>query len=1599
MKRLQVYSMLALLLGVCLTGGLTLKWLLESPEGIRWLLRTVSRHTRVTVTARTVTGGLGSSLRLEGFSARWPDGGLAVTDLRLRCQPLLIPFGSLSVQELSLQGVRLRDSSPPSSTEPEFVWPRISGVPTLFTAWIDHLSMKDISFQKGNQPPVAFPDISAALTWRDSRLGITNLSLATSRGRLAGTVTVGLGSPSLVSALNFEPLRPVAGCTRIELRTRLHSGQTPEQVTGEVIATALAGSRSRYTITGTVGLTGKALNLHGMTLTGQGRRGSLDAAGTILLTGATRLHLHAAGLDLSPELGGKMTLSGTLDLSGESGRYAGRLNLATGGEGWRTTRLAGNLRLNQGGADLSGIDAAVLNGTIRGYLGVDWQNELKVKGTLQGLGLDPARLDPSWNGVVNFDLDSMAAWDGGRLRQGEAHGRLRNSRLRGKALAGEVAAAMKNDDVRIERLFLTGDVFDIHASGTISQRLDLSANIRDLSGLIPKTGGSLALRGWGRYTAGVVSGELSGHGRGLTAEGVCIASASLSALLADKPTRSISAAAELKNMTYHGVRAENASLKADGALDRQQLVLAIRSAGAEIMAKVSGGYAKGSWKGELTSLSGNDLVGPWRLTAPAPLIISSQAVTISPLVLTGLPSERAELVGQLSLKPLRGTLQAGWSGLELARLDKWLVDTRFTGRSSGNLMLAMPTYDRITLQGKATAAGTVTKNKRTYTFHKALLDLNAGERGTTAMLEVRTKEGFSITGRFSSPDPASLAVPPHGELHASWEGLDPALAKRWLPRGLDLQGRLSGELSGKLLPQQHFDLNGTVTLVDGGGRWQAEGRELAAAIRSSGLTWNWRGDSLSGALSLSLADYGEAQGSFQLPLPARFGSVPDPAGQVRATLNGTFREKGALTTLFPGLLQESKGLLEVDLRAGGTWQAPTLAGKIVLAEAGAYLPATGIRLSNVRLAARLEGQSSGKLRLDASAGDRLNLTVETSGTATMEKRTVTIQKAHLDLVAGERGTTAMLEVRTKEGLSVTGRFNSPDPTSLAVPPHGELHASWEGLDPTLARRWLPRGLDLQGRLSGELTGKLLPQQHFDLNGTVTLANGGGRWQAEGQDLAAAVRSSGLTWNWRGDALSGALSLSLANYGEARGSFQLPLPARFGSVPDPVGQVSGTLNGRFREKGVLTALFPGLLQETKGLLDMDLRAGGTWQAPTVTGSLGLSEAGAYLPAAGIRLTDVRMAASLKGTGVQITSFQVTSGTGTLAGTADLSFSGKKLSGYRGSLRGESFQAVHLPELQLMVAPDLTFDGNLKKLSVRGLIRIPKMLVNNQNSSTVIKPSRDVVVKGRGSAASKPASAALDLQLRLLLGDNVVVRSEGLDARLEGGINIRQTDQSKITGSGEISVAKGSYRIYGVNLNIKRGRAFFSGGPVERPTLDILALREIDDIKAGITVTGTPDMPLIKLYSEPSLPDTDILAYVVLGHSLGESGDQTALLMQAASLLASSTQTVGLQERLKQLIKLDTLSFGSSKERSSGYKPIESSLHSTSKKDTENSGIPQTMLQIGKYLTPKLYVSYGRSLFSVSQQLRARYTITKKLEVESKASSEATGGDLFYLIELD
>jgi translocation and assembly module TamB len=204
---------------------------------------------------------------------------------------------------------------------------------------------------------------------------------------------------------------------------------------------------------------------------------------------------------------------------------------------------------------------------------------------------------------------------------------------------------------------------------------------------------------------------------------------------------------------------------------------------------------------------------------------------------------------------------------------------------------------------------------------------------------------------------------------------------------------------------------------------------------------------------------------------------------------------------------------------------------------------------------------------------------------------------------------------------------------------------------------------------------------------------------------------------------------------------------------------------------------------------------------------------------------------------------------------------------------------------------------------------------------------------------------------------------------------------------------------VNLEIVRGRLFFAGGSIDRPTLDFLALRTIGDVRAGVTVAGTLQRPITRLYSEPTMPDVDILGYIVLGHPLDSGGAQASLVAQAAGALLSTGQANVLQDQIKNQLGLSTLEIQGGVGGTTGamgYKALQVTPPGEVPA-TQLPGVTETVLTVGKYLTPKLYISYGKSLFTGSNLFRLRYDIFKQWQIETQNGGGESGADLYYKLE--
>lgn len=1383
MKREAKQGLIALL-AVALIGAVVsgAAWLVGTTDGARWVIDAVSSHTPLTISARRVEGRLLDRLRLGGVRVALAPFEVEIESLNFRWQPLLSLSGRVAAKELTLAGVRIRDNTP-AGIPPDLAWPRVSGMARLFDGRIERLQVNGLTYRRLDGQPIHVNAISSSVSWQKALLSFSELVAASPDGRVAGSIAAGFDRPTLRVDLTATPAKPFAGMDAFSLQGRFSPGIGPEQLAGGFTVAGTKGKVNFLQITGEAGMTRNAFNIRKLRLTGQGRRGSFTGAGTVTPTAGASLlalQLTAKGLDLSPELNTPTDLSGTLTLTGTPERYQGEFNLANREKGWQTANLSGSYQGDSGGVKLSPLTGSLLAGSVQGGLDLSWEEEVTLKGTVSGRNLNPAGVSPDWVGVVNFDLVGGIAWPSQAPPRGDVTGRLLESRLHGQALIGEVQADFARGDLHIGRLALRGKGFDISAAGILGKRMAFNAQIGDLGRLIPRAAGELRADGWVRWRDGRLDGAVAGRGRNLAAGGLRIAAANLTARFGEEKGYPLHVAAKLHKAAYDRFQADSVTVEADGTALRHTVHAALSSAGAEARIGLAGAYDRWSWRGEIVRFSGRDGIGPWSLAAPTPLSVAAGRITLAPLVLTGAQPERIEIAGELTGKPLGGSVRAVWVGLNLAR------------------------------------------------------------------------------------------------------------ANPWLPRDLHLDGRLAGRVAGAILSGERLDLTGQASLVRGKIRWRWGSGALDAELPTADISSRWQG-----ALSASAAEIG--------------------------------------------------------------------AGKLVVAG-----------------------------RIGAS------------GFLTVDGHRIKVEQGSLSLDGNERGLNARVELALYGGGALKGSLSSTRAAALAIPAEGEMVLEWAGVDLALLRPGLPSAIILEGRLAGRATGALLPGQKLAMKGDAALSQGKIRWLKPEGEIHLNLRSASFLWDWQGESLRGAVTLALTEQGQARGGFQLPIPARLPTAFDRKGPLLASLTGQVLEKGVLASLFPGFVRESRGELDADLRVDGTWEEPRFKGSLKLAKAAVYLPSAGIHVSDVQLTMELDKDLLRIDSFRAVSGPGHIEGTALVRLKGWKVASYSGSINGERFQVVYLPELQILGSPRFTFEGTTDKLAIRGEVRLPELLIFGPPTRAVVLPSRDVILEGAPKRAEKASPLALDVRVRLALGERVLAKVEGIDAQLDGAIDLMFQSLDKITSKGEIKVVKGSYKAYGVDLEIVRGRLFYAGGPINQPTLDILALRAVGDVRAGVTVVGVLRAPVIKLYSEPAMPDVDILAYIVFGHPLGNSSnsEQAVMMAQVAGTLLSRGQSVVLQEQIKNRLGLSTLelqSGGAETTGRMGYKEIPSAPTGIAPAK-QAAGVSQTMLTVGKYLTPQLYFSYGRSLFTGGNLFHLRYDLFKRWQIETQTGSES-GVDLYYKIEFD
>ncbi len=414
---------------------------------------------------------------------------------------------------------------------------------------------------------------------------------------------------------------------------------------------------------------------------------------------------------------------------------------------------------------------------------------------------------------------------------------------------------------------------------------------------------------------------------------------------------------------------------------------------------------------------------------------------------------------------------------------------------------------------------------------------------------------------------------------------------------------------------------------------------------------------------------------------------------------------------------------------------------------------------------------------------------------------------------------------------------------------------------------------------------------------------------------------------------------------------------------PAGQIDlqgdGTVN-----MALLQTVNPNLT--ARGMVTMNLTAGGTFSQPSLQGRLELKDGSISHNEFPSGLSELNGVLLFDQNRLSIESMSGKTGGGlvTLAGSGT----------YNNGVFNMDFSAKALG-VRLRYPPGVssTADANLR-------------LTGSTNSAVV---SGDVLVTKLSVTPGFDFGAYLE---RAKLASGAPTRSDTLANRVKLDVHVRttpelqmQTAVARLSGTADLQVRgtvdrpavlgraeilEGEIVFNGTRYRVERGEVTFSNPAKTEPLVDLRLATRVRDYDITVGINGDASKPnglTAKWQSEPPLPEADVIALLALGRTTEESAalqssGTSSLSSEASNLLINQALSSAVSSRVQRL-------FGVSR-----IKVDPQGLTST----TNVVRGPQVTLE--QQVASKLTITYSANVSTASQQIiQLEYNVTRNISI--------------------
>lgn len=481
--------------------------------------------------------------------------------------------------------------------------------------------------------------------------------------------------------------------------------------------------------------------------------------------------------------------------------------------------------------------------------------------------------------------------------------------------------------------------------------------------------------------------------------------------------------------------------------------------------------------------------------------------------------------------------------------------------------------------------------------------------------------------------------------------------------------------------------------------------------------------------------------------------------------------------------------------------------------------------------------------------------------------------------------------------------------------------------------FLDTGLKFNQQLTGNIEWDLDAEGRPSGGASIILSKGEIRFAEESESLL--------------ETGEGAISFMLNRGHLTKGEVDIPLPG-IGLIDLDLeiqdvteagdSEIAGRAYVTLDDLGFIPYLVDGV-DAVEGRLQADLSVGGHVRQPLMGGSIHLADGSLDNHVMGLALSQIQLAGNFT-SAEQATlkgSFEANEGKGMLSASldfADLSDPRVEL-----ALSGDQLTLLNEEELMLTVIPDLTMAWQSGMLHLDGRLEIPAARVVPRfipGNSVRESPDRVIVagqIPGLQEDDESDKGVAISGDVDIILGDKVELDLGMAVVKLGGDANFAWQHEMMPVANGNITLL-GQIQAYGQSLRITDGLIGWSNAPADNPQLNIRAERQI--------------------YGNSEVRRAGVFV----------SGTPRRLVIEPF------TDPLTNRERARTLLVT-----GSDFNMEKGVGAVD----------------------VGTYIAPRLFLSYGIGVFEDDNVISIRYDLGRNWGVKATSGQRGTGLDISYTIE--